>query len=113
MSPVQIYAITVLQHLEEMERAKQKTFDVKRALAARPEFKVQKMFPEYFPTKSQGLADPSETPDYSQVEWKSPKDDMKEWERLSKLLAQKAGFLSGDEVVEMPTTGEIEWSQWQ
>lgn len=117
MSPVQVYGLTILMHLEEVEAARNETAALKRALAARPEFDLQKMFPEYFPKKERpqheddgGGVDPE---DYKNVKWLSPKDAANEWERLSKMLEDNRGFLSGEEVTERHMTSEIEWSDWQ
>lgn len=117
MSPVQVYGLTILIHLAEVEAAHNETTALKRALAARPEFDPKKMFPEYFPEKEKPQPEDDgsgiDPKDYQNVEWLSPKDAADEWARLSKMLENNQGFLSGDEVTERPMTSEIEWSDWQ
>jgi hypothetical protein len=98
--------------MDEVEKAKDRTSALKRALAARPEYDVKKMFPEHFPKKA--MADDEElTPeDYKDVKWSSPKDSPEEWERISKFLAERSGFMTGDDVVGN-APGGIEWTDWQ
>lgn len=111
-----MYALSTLLFLDELKESRENEQSLKRALAARPDFDVKKLFPEWFPEEKKenvGLPPNDISQDYDKVEWKSPKDAAEEWERLSKILAQRQGFMTGDDVVEMPTTADIQWSDWQ
>jgi hypothetical protein len=108
--------MTILLVLEEQEKAEDKTWDLKKALATRDEFDPKKLFPEYFPEKEKKQEDDGSgiTPeDYKDVKWSSPSDDPEGWEAIQRLLAEGGGTFSGEEVVEMPNTEEIDWTDWQ
>lgn len=86
-------------------------------MAARPDFDIKKMYPELFQEEPAPEAEISGTgevtpDDYKNVEWSSPKDAAEEWERISAMLAQNHGALTGDEVVGAPS-GDIEWTDWR
>lgn len=111
---MQTYALTILNLLDDNDRYQNDVAALKRALATRSEFKVEKLFPEIFPEeKKEGLPEGDIAQDYDKVQWRSPKDAQAEWERLSAMLANNSGFITGDEAVETPGTGEIEWTDWQ
>lgn len=111
---MQTLGLVILNQADEFEKAKEDTETFKRALAARSDFDVRKMWPEYFKeaqaeeTDESGIA----PDDYRNVEWKSPKDSPEEWEEMMKLLSR--GALSGDEVTgQTEPTGEVEWTDWR
>jgi hypothetical protein len=103
--------------MDEIGKAQAERTALKRALIARKEFSIERMFPDYFPAQpekepasdSNGIA----PDDFQHVTWKSPKDDMKEWERLSRLLGNNKGTLSGDEVVSGENKKEPTWTEWR
>lgn len=118
---MQSAALILLNHLDELEKAKDRSVAFRRALLSRVETDIQKLFPEYFP-EPEPKEEPTETggvvpDDYKDVEWMSPKDANAEWERMSKLLAAGGrGVLNGEEVVgtaqERPLD-DIEWTEWR
>lgn len=118
---MQSAALILLNHLDELERAKDRSVAFRRSLLARAETDIQYLFPEYF-SEPESKEEPEETggitpDDYKNVKWMSPTDANEEWERMSKLLAAGGrGVLNGEEVTgtaqERPLN-DIEWTEWR
>jgi len=117
LSLPQTAALVILNHIDEIGKAQAERTALKRALIARKEFSIERMFPDYFPAQSEKEPAPDSNgiapDDFQHVTWKSPKDDMKEWERLSRLLGNNKGTLSGDEVVSSENKPEPTWTEWR
>jgi hypothetical protein len=108
--------LVILNQLDAIDRAKADQEAFKRALAARPEMDLRRMWPEYFqeePKEETPESGEEVTPeDLKNVNWKSPSDDPKGWEEMMSLLAH--GTMSGDEVTGNATPPEqIEWTEWR
>lgn len=99
LSIVQFQATYLLNWLDETEKSTGKFEALKRALVSGGLRPPEDMFPEHFDNQTKVVDDdpneelsPETSPDYSNVEWKSPIDAMDEYETL---MAQVAQFSQG------------------
>lgn len=107
--------MVILNQLDEVEKAKEDQESFKRALAARADMDLKKMWPEYFQEEQREEPDGGGTvtpDDLRDVDWKSPKDDPKGWEEMMALLSK--GSMSGADVTgSAEPASDIEWTEWR
>lgn len=101
LSEVQFQASHMLMYLADIQKYRDEVLAFKHAVAARPEFDVTKMFPEFFPAKvvdDESEAAPGEAVDYNYeaVEWKGPSDsDQETLNKMMALLKEATGNIDG------------------
>lgn len=114
LSPVQFNATIVLNFLDENEKTERHLDELKKALLSTGDYKPHSLFPNHFEVpKDEAVASSPDAPlegdpDYSDVEWRSPTDNMDEFNRLMAKVAElEVGTMSGDQVALPP--GDDGW----
>lgn len=104
LSEVQVRGIQVLMYLADVAEYRDAAQAFKYAVAARPDFDVEKMFPEYFPDKvveeDSAEVDDSTAYDYEAVEWQGPSDtDQETLNKMLEMLNEATGTVSGTDTL--------------
>lgn len=112
LSPVQFNAVVVLGYVDSTEKTERHLDELKKALLATGSYKAHMLFPDNFesPKDEQEESAPDAplvgNPDYSDVEWQTPGENMAEFQRLMAEVAKlQDGKVSGDQVSTDPDEG--------
>lgn len=106
LSPIQFNATIILNYIDTNDKALQDLVELKRALLASGSYNARKLFPDELGPETETVEDTPDaplhgTPDYSDVDWKSPSDSMEEFEKLMAEVAKlQDGKITGDGFVE-------------
>jgi hypothetical protein len=111
ISPVQAYALVILNHLDFIDRAEGDRDAFKRSLIANGGFDHKVLFPEFFlkaPKPVEKIDPESDDFNPKDIVWDSPTENMDEFERVMEAVQRaQSGIVSADDLA------QPQWSAWK